>query len=101
MTLTSCPHHSLFIIQKFDINGNPNLEMPPKPRVEVQGAGPEFYNIDFDAKQLQEGAVVASSKSVKSKWLHVHVHLHVSLFVILEVQTCTCTCTCIQCTCMS
>ncbi len=45
--------------------------MPPKPRVEVQGAGPEFYNIDFDAKQLQEGAVVASSKSVKSEQLQV------------------------------
>ncbi len=47
--------------------------MPPKPKVVVQGAGPEFYNIDFEAEKLQEGAVVSSSKSVKSQSTHTGV----------------------------
>ena len=63
-------------IQRLDTSNNPKLEMPPKPKVEVPGAGPEFYHIDFDSKLLQQGAVVTSSKTAKSESLYLYIHLY-------------------------
>ena len=73
-------------IQRLDTSNNPNLEMPPKPKVEVPGAGPEFYHIDFDSKLLQQGAVVTSSKIAKSKSVYLYIHL-IPLFLSLASYT--------------
>ena len=35
------------LFQTLDVNGNPDLVMPPKPPEAMKGSGIEFYNIDF------------------------------------------------------
>ncbi len=65
----TCFNFSAFLLQKLDIQDNPNLTMPPKPTVEVKGSGAEWYNIDFDPEILKKGAVVATAKVIKGQLL--------------------------------
>ena len=58
-----------FPMQILDVSDNPKLEFPPKPVAQTIGAGAEFYNIEFDTKLLRQGAVQASGKSAKSKFI--------------------------------
>lgn len=41
--------------------------MPPKIQETVKSSSAEFYNIDFGSELLREGAVVAGTKTMKSK----------------------------------
>lgn len=56
-------------LEKLDIDDNPNLVMPAKPKEKVKGSGAEWYNIDFDPEILKMGAVVNTASVIKGVYV--------------------------------